>query len=260
MYKDQVYCTSHIPLSITNGCNNIKIYSIKTFSVYKWLLETSFNVHSVIVLQEYSRNATFGGLMYRISTSPVPCWHDVNIVYTESTKYQLSIVASTVNVTVRANNSVGVSPETHITIPAQYLDSKHHRASAFQNVPCVLVTLSKKIKPVISSTACPENRSKTTTNNRKRMELCVVWDRLTGETPKLADENHSTVKHTTQAFKIMNAGENISWISRTSAFWGAMMPHIFQRLIKWLIIIHWKSMHSFFLSNRTALPFLDSDL
>ncbi|XP_023699310.1 uncharacterized protein il12rb1 isoform X5 [Paramormyrops kingsleyae] len=54
-------------------------------------------------------------------------------------------------------------------------------------------------------TACPENRSKTTTNNKKRMELCVVWYRLTGETPKLADENHSTVKSTSQAFEIMNA-------------------------------------------------------
>ncbi|XP_023699308.1 oncostatin-M-specific receptor subunit beta isoform X2 [Paramormyrops kingsleyae] len=128
-----------------------------------------------LMLEEYSRNATFGGLMYQISTSPVPCWHDMDIVYTESTNYKLSIAASTVNVTVRANNSVGVSPETHITIPAQYLDT------------------------------CPENRSKTTTNNKKRMELCVVWYRLTGETPKLADENHSTVKSTSQAFEIMNA-------------------------------------------------------
>ncbi|XP_048832312.1 oncostatin-M-specific receptor subunit beta isoform X2 [Brienomyrus brachyistius] len=128
-----------------------------------------------LMLEEYSRDAIFGGLMYQISTSPVPCWHEVDIVYTESTNYNLTIAASTVNVTLHANNSVGVSPETHITIPAQYLDR------------------------------CPKNQTKTRANSRRREEMCIVWHRLTGETPKPADENHSTVNNTTQAFKIMNA-------------------------------------------------------
>ncbi|XP_029110460.1 interleukin-12 receptor subunit beta-1 [Scleropages formosus] len=73
--------------------------------------------------KEPQKLASFGGVSYKLSIFYGHCWRKIFLYNLYTTKYNINVTASAVNLNITAINSVGESPTAQITVPAQHLNT-----------------------------------------------------------------------------------------------------------------------------------------